>query len=196
MMNSLKRPLAIGFLEGGGLAAFYLIVVSLAQGSDAALAQLRVDAPLLLPIFPLFGAQVGLLAYLRARAARRMKGMNAGTAASGGLSSTAVVACCAHLLPTFLPIVGATAFASVFSAMRGPLLVLAVLANLVGLAWMGHALVRGPGRPRSAPVPPVQTSASPEIAVNRDPAANEGPQEGQAPSVTLLSPAPAGGRPP
>src|SRR3970282_1317846 len=95
------RPLLIGVLAGGGLLAVYMTVVTLGQGFDAALAQLRNDAPLLLPIFPLFGTQVGLFAHLRERVAQPMAAISAATGASGGVSGTAAGACCAPLSPTF-----------------------------------------------------------------------------------------------
>ena len=140
------RPLAVGVLAGGGLLAFYLTVVTLGQGIDAAVAQLRDDAPLLLPIFPLFGTQVGLFVHLKARVARRMRAITATTGTGGGVSGTAVVACCAHLIPTFLPIVGVSAFATALAALRTPLLVGAILVNLAGLSLVVRTLARSRGR--------------------------------------------------
>src|SRR3972149_1786667 len=103
MSGILGRPRLSGGLAGGGLLAVYMTVVTVGQGFDGALAQLRNDAPLLLPIFPLFGTQVGLLAHLKARVAQPMAAISAATGASGGVSGTAVVAFWAHSILSFLP---------------------------------------------------------------------------------------------
>lgn len=145
------RPLAIGVAAGGGLFAFYLTVVTLGSGWDQALRQLRDDAPLLLPLFPLFGAQLGLYAHLRALVRERAAMAAAATGASGGMSGAAVVACCAHLLPMFLPVVGISAFATALAALRTPLLALALLSNLGGLAVVLRAL----RHMRAMPAPPL-----------------------------------------
>jgi len=153
MSRILRRPLLIGVLAGGGLLAVYMTVVTVGQGFDGALAQLRNDAPLLLPIFPLFGTQVGLFAHLKERVAQRMTAISAATGASGGVSGTAVVACCAHLIPTFLPAVGASAFATALAAVRTPLLLAAILANLVGVSLVVRALARWRGQSASVESP-------------------------------------------
>ncbi len=145
MSGALWRPLAVGVLAGGGLFGFYLAVVTLGRGMDSALAQLRDDALLLVPIFPLFGTQVGLYAHLKARIAQRMTAIRAATGTGGGISGTAVVACCAHLIPTLLPIVGVSAFATAITALRTPLLVAAILSNLAGLYLVVRALARARG---------------------------------------------------
>lgn len=78
---------ALGLLAGGGLFAFYLTVVTLGSGWEQATRQLRDDAPLLLPVFPLFGTQIGLYAHLRSLLRERSVATLA-TGASGGMSGT------------------------------------------------------------------------------------------------------------
>lgn len=139
-MTSRARPLLLGLLAGGGLFTFYLTVVTLGSGWDQALRQLRDDGLLLLPLFPLFGTQVGLYTHLRALVRQRAAAVAATTGASGGVSGAAVVACCAHLIPTFLPVVGISALATALGALRTPLLVLALASNLGGLLLVWRAL--------------------------------------------------------
>src|SRR3989304_2721550 len=129
MSRILGRPLLIGVLAGGGLLAVYMTVVTVGQGFDGALAQLRNDAPLLLPIFPLFGTQVGLLAHLKARVAQPMAAISAATGASGGVSGTGVVACCAHLTRIFAPAACSAPSATAPPSEHMPLLLAAILAN-------------------------------------------------------------------
>lgn len=121
------------------LFAFYAVVLALVNGRDYLVAQARSDAPFLTFLVPSFGLVAGMFAHLRALA----RGAHPGTvAASGGMSGAAMIACCAHYLPTVLPFLGVTAFATVVMAWRTPLLVLAVASNLAGLAVVTRALRR------------------------------------------------------
>lgn len=139
-----RRAILIALAGGAGLLAFYLSVLTLVSGWDFTRGQLVADAPFLALIVPLFGAQVGQ--YARLRSLAHAPGASASATASGGLSGTAMVACCAHFLPTLLPYAGVAAFATVVTAWRAPMLAVAVLSNVAGLAVstraMQKALVR------------------------------------------------------
>lgn len=128
-----RRSLAVGVLGALGLAAFYVLVLTLVGGWDFTRAQAARDAPWLALLLPLFGTQVGLLHAVR-------HGARAGV--GGGMSGAAMVACCAHFLPTLLPYAGVAAFATVVTAWRVPMLLLAVAANLVGIALALRAVRR------------------------------------------------------
>lgn len=95
----------------------------------------------------------GLYTYLRSLVRQRAAAVAAATGASGGMSGAAVVACCAHLIPTFLPVVGVTAVATALAALRTPLLVLALVSNLAGLALVLRSLhhARAAGLGAAAP---------------------------------------------
>lgn len=126
------RSILVGVLASIGLAALYVTVLTLVSGWDFTRAQAARDWPYLLAILPLFGTQVGLFHHLRA-AGRAAKAAGASATASGGMSGTAMVACCAHFLPTLLPYTGIAAFATIVTAWRVPMLLLAIGANLVGI---------------------------------------------------------------
>lgn len=129
----------VGAVAALGLVAFYVTVLTAISGWDFTRSQAERDWPYLAAIVPLFGAQLGLYHALRA-GARAAKATGASATASGGMSGTAMVACCAHFLPTILPYTGIVAFASVVMEWRVPMLVVAIVANLVGIGVAVRAL--------------------------------------------------------
>lgn len=131
---SSRFPIAAGSVATVALLAFYLVIVTLAEGRDAASRQFAQDWPFLVFLMPSFGLVIGLVLHAR-QAAAAHAGAMAGT--STGMSATAVVACCAHFLPTLLPLVGVSALASALAAWKAPLLILAILVNLAvaGYVW-------------------------------------------------------------
>lgn len=129
-----RRSILVGALAALALAIFYAAILTLVSGWEFTRAQAARDAPYLVAILPLFGTQVGLYHSLRAAAAR------ARATASGGMSGAAMVACCAHFLPTLLPYTGVAAFATVVTAWRVPMLLLAIAANGAGIALAIRAI--------------------------------------------------------
>lgn len=133
------RSFIVGMLAGIGLVAFYATVLTLVSGWDFTKSQAARDWPFLLAIVPLFATQVGLYHALRV-GARAARAAGASAVASGGMSGTAMIACCAHFVPTLLPYAGIAAFATVVTAWRGPMLFLAIGANAVGVALAWRAI--------------------------------------------------------
>lgn len=146
--QALWRPAALGLLAGVGLLAFYLGVITLAQGWTHAVAQLGEDRWFVGAIAAGFGSQVGLFVYLRALHASAMSG---GVAASTGTSTAAMLACCAHHLTEILPIVGLSGAAIFLNAYKTPLLWLGIAMNLLGIAYLLRR-IRQQGR-RVGPLP-------------------------------------------
>lgn len=134
-----RRSVLTGAIAALGLMAFYVTVLTLVSGWDFTRTQAARDWPYLLAIAPLFGTQVGLYHSLRA-GARAARAAGASATASGSMSGTAMVACCVHFLPTLLPYTGIAAFATVVTAWRVPMLLLAIASNLVGIALAIRAI--------------------------------------------------------
>lgn len=131
------RPIAFGLLAALGLLAFYLGIITLAQGWGHALQQLGDDRWFVGGIALGFGTQVGLFTYLKqlhAHAAR------SGVAASTGTSAAAMLACCAHHLTEILPIVGLSGAAIFLNAYKTPLLWLGMLMNLGGIVYLARKI--------------------------------------------------------
>lgn len=135
-----RRSFLIGAIAALGLVTFYATVLTLVSGWDFTKSQAARDWPFLLGIVPLFGVQVGLYHFIRA-GARAARAAGASATASGGVSGTAMVACCAHFLPTLLPYTGIAAFATVVTAWRVPMLLLAIAANAIGIALAARAIL-------------------------------------------------------
>lgn len=132
-------PVATGTVAALLLFAFYVVIVAVAEGRALVADQLVEDAPYFVFLFPGFAVQVGLYTHVRQRVAQG-EASGAVTGTAGGVSTTAVVACCAHFIPTLLPVVGVSAISALLAAWKGPLLILAILANLAGIAYMIHVL--------------------------------------------------------
>ena len=130
---SLLRPVALGLLAVLGLLAFYLGIITLAQGWGHAMQQLADDRWFISAIASGFGTQVGLFTYLKGLHAQAAAG---GVAASTGTSTAAMLACCAHHLVDILPIVGISGAAIFLNAYKTPLLWLGILMNLIGIVYL------------------------------------------------------------
>jgi YHS domain-containing protein len=129
----LLRPIAFGLLAVLGLLAFYLGIITLAQGWGHALEQLADDRFFIGAIGAGFGTQIGLYTYLRGLHAHAASG---GVAASTGTSTAAMLACCAHHLADILPIVGAASAAAFLNAYKTPMLWLGIVMNLIGIIYL------------------------------------------------------------
>jgi YHS domain-containing protein len=132
-IQPLLRPIAFGLLAVLGLLAFYLGIVTLAQGWAHAIEQLAEDRWFVGAIASGFGTQVGLFTYLKGLHAQAAAG---GVAASTGTSTAAMLACCAHHLADILPIVGLSGAAIFLNAYKTPLLWVGILMNLIGIVYL------------------------------------------------------------
>jgi hypothetical protein len=129
----LLRPLIFGGLAALGLLAFYLGIITLAQGWGHATRQLADDRWFVSAIIAGFGTQVGLYTYLRGMHTHAMAG---GVAASTGASTVAMLACCAHHLTDVFAIFGLSGAAIFLNAYKTPLLWLGIVMNLFGIAYL------------------------------------------------------------
>ncbi len=126
-------PLAFGLLAALALLGVYLGLITLAQGWSHATQQLAEDRWFVGAIVAGFGTQVGLFSYLRALRSRAAVG---GLSASTGMSTTAMVACCAHHLADVVPVLGLSGAAILLNAYKSPLLWLGIVMNLAGIAHL------------------------------------------------------------
>jgi hypothetical protein len=140
----LRWPLGAGLLGALGLTALYLGIVTLAESSAHALDLFREDAPYVVPIILGFGAQVGLFTHLKLGLHLPDGARTAGalTGASGGTSTVAMVACCAHHLTDVLPIIGLSAAATFLAEYKFWFMAVGLAMNFVGIAVMLRLLRR------------------------------------------------------
>jgi len=125
------------------LVGFYLFIMSIAQGLNAALELLQEDWYLIGALVVGFGVQVGLFVHMRRR--HRVVGRGPATAMTGastGISGVSMLACCAHHLADLLPFLGLTGAAVFLAQYREEFLVVGVVTNLAGIAVMVRMLCR------------------------------------------------------
>lgn len=141
-MSRRKRiawPLAAGLLGSGGLTLLYFGIVSLAESSEHALTLFWEDRWIVLPIILGFGVQAALYIVLKKQLflpSAHTGTSTALTGASGGTSTVAMVACCAHHVSDVLPILGLTAAATFLADYRIPFMLVGLGMTVVGIVVM------------------------------------------------------------
>jgi hypothetical protein len=139
-MSRRKRlawPLMAALAGSGGLTLLYFGIVSLAESPEHALTLFWEDRWIVLPIILGFGVQAALYVILKKQLFVPVANTGPSTAltgASGGASTVAMAACCAHHVSDVLPILGFTAAATFLAEYRIPFM-------LVGLGMMFAGIV-------------------------------------------------------
>ncbi len=147
-MSQVKRyrfPLITGLLGSLFLSALYFGIVSWAEGPSHALELFWEDKFIVIPMILGFGIQVGLYTILKKRLFMPVESIGpsgALTGAGGGMSVTAMVACCAHHVTDVLPIVGLTAATTFLAEYRYVFMVLGLGITVAGILVMLGILFR------------------------------------------------------
>ncbi|NIS71299.1 MAG: hypothetical protein GTO12_20875, partial [Proteobacteria bacterium] len=107
--NSSKRAVLAAVLGAKALLVAYFGILTLANSLDHAVDQFILMWPWFSVLVVGFGVQTGLYTYIRR--VQKIHHVSAlaskkGITATGGVSTTAMVACCAHHLSDVLPIIG------------------------------------------------------------------------------------------
>jgi Cu+-exporting ATPase len=131
--GAIAVPLSFGTGAAVVLLGLYIVIVGLAQGWMSALQLLGQDAYLVGPITASFGVQVALYTHLRRLVKARTRGAGAITGASGGTSTAAMVACCAHRVADLLPILGLSAVAGFLAAWKVPFMIVGLTFSIGGI---------------------------------------------------------------
>lgn len=137
-------PILGGVVGAVLLTGLYVAIVGIAQGLDHAMELLTGDWYFVIPIVVGFGVQVGLFVYVR-RGMHLREGTGSTTVLAGagtGTSTVSMVACCAHHLTDVLPIIGLSGAALFLNDFRGPLMVVGIVTNLIGIAVMVRLIRR------------------------------------------------------
>ncbi|MCJ7513524.1 MAG: hypothetical protein MUO23_11215 [Anaerolineales bacterium] len=131
-------PVGAGLLGTIALSGLYLGIVSLAGEPAHALDLFWQDRGLVIPILLGFGVQVGLWTLLKTGLYLPAHALAGGamTAAGGGVSTTAMVACCVHHVTEVLPLVGLTAAAAFLANWKVPFMIAGLATNLLGITIM------------------------------------------------------------
>ncbi len=128
-----NKAIIFGLLGGISLALFYLTVSWLAMPTvQAVWDNISQFWYLMIMLIVGFGWQVGLAVKIKDCG----QGQKTVAGASGAMSAGAMLACCAHHLTDFLPLLGLSGAAIFLVQYQKPLLILGVVINLLGLAYM------------------------------------------------------------
>lgn len=141
-MSKRKRiawPVIAALAGSGGLTLLYFGIVSLAESPEHALTLFWEDRWIVLPIILGFGVQAALYVILKKQLYLPVAHTGASTAlagASGGTSTVAMVACCAHHVSDVLPILGFTAAATFLAEYRIPFMLVGLSMTVAGIVVM------------------------------------------------------------
>lgn len=147
-LTKVKRylpPAAAGTLGALFLAGLYFAIVSWAESLGHALELFWEDRLIVIPIILGFGVQVALYAVLKMHLYAPVTDTGASgalTGAGGGMSTLAMVACCAHHVTDVLPLVGLTAAATFLAEYRIPFMLVGLGTTILGIAVILTILVR------------------------------------------------------
>ena len=128
--------------SGTFLVALYVGVLTAANSLEHVIEDFRMLWYWMLPLVIGFAIQGGLFAYMRAAPTQHLTHGGRGVAASGSVTSLAMVACCAHHLTDVLPLVGLAGISLVLSGYQSLFLLLGVLSSVVGVTYMLGTLRR------------------------------------------------------
>jgi len=131
-------PLFFGTAGAAILQGVYFTVLSLLNSPMYAWQQFIYLSPWMVPLVAGFGIQVGIYFYMRAFAKLAKQGItgSAPVAASAGISSGSMIACCLHHAVDVLPLLGISAVAVFLTEYQSFLLSVGVVSNLIGLCFI------------------------------------------------------------
>jgi hypothetical protein len=138
-------PIVFGVVGMLGLTGIYFGIVSIAESPAHAVELFIEDRWIILPIIVGFGVQVALYVMLKKRLfipVAEVGPSGALTGASGGVSATAMVACCAHHVTDVLPLVGLTAAATFLAEYRLAFMLIGLGTTFLGIIVMLGVLLR------------------------------------------------------
>ncbi len=122
----------------------YAGVLSIANSPAHAFEQFLYMWYWVLPLIAGFSLQAGMFVYIRNRMIElKARGTSCGAlAASGGMSGSAMVACCAHHLTELLPLLGLSAAAIFITRFQSVFLLVGVISNVLGIIYMLKVIQR------------------------------------------------------
>lgn len=133
MENNNDKYVLIGISASGALFTFYLLVASLLGGISFALDNFVKLWYWMTPLITGFGIQIGLFFYVKNEMHRKA---TAQAAASTGISTTSMIACCAHHIADIAPFLGITALGLFLTKYQSTFLLAGILSNILGITYM------------------------------------------------------------
>ncbi|MBI4992684.1 MAG: hypothetical protein HZC26_00910 [Candidatus Magasanikbacteria bacterium] len=128
-----KKPLIWGIAGAAGIALVFYSVQALGmQSLSGPYYFFQKNWYFISPLVILFAVQVGL--WQRMREAAKIGGKS--VAASGGVSTSAMIVCCLHNFTGLLPIIGVSGLVIFFAAYQNYIFLISILFSFAGLVYM------------------------------------------------------------
>ncbi|NJD77723.1 MAG: hypothetical protein FIB08_11620 [Candidatus Methanoperedens sp.] len=143
--NILKNPFAFGAIVGIFVIVFNISIASLAEGSFEKGYQIFLTNGIFVYIIPLaVSVQMGLFRHHRnLTTENKLRGSEKMGVAGSATSSFTMLACCLHHVSDVLPTVGFILAASSFLIQyKDAIIIIGLLANLVGSAYIARAILK------------------------------------------------------
>ena len=137
----LQGSILKGLLGASLLLVFYFVIVTLISGWQFTQDQFSRFWYFILALAFGFGIQVGLYSYLK-NSIRSQNPSATVLAASGTISTAAMISCCTHYLANILPILGITGFITIITQYQIQLFWVGLAANLGGILYMASKITR------------------------------------------------------
>ena len=135
--NIVRRSYLWGISGSAFILGIYFLTLTLSNSLLHAIEELKVLGIWIGLLSVGFGIQTGLFVYVKgALKARSTAQATATMAAAGGMSATAMVACCMHYLTTILPVLGLSAVSVLLIKYQTSFLAVGVASNLVGITFI------------------------------------------------------------
>jgi len=127
------KPLIIGSMTFTGLLILYFTILVWANSIEHAVDQFFEMWYWILILSMGFGLQVGLYFHIKKQLHEKMLESRAELVATGGASTTSMVACCVHHIVDVLPIFGLSAAASFLLKYQLSFILIGVFSNIFGI---------------------------------------------------------------
>ncbi len=133
-----KKPVLWGIVAGMSLLTAYFLILTVANSFSHSIEQFKEMWHWITVLVLGFSIQAGLYSYIRGELKlRKHSGVaTSSVAAAGGISTTSMVACCAHHVTDVLPILGISAAAIFLNHFQNVFLTVGVLSNFIGISLM------------------------------------------------------------
>ncbi len=130
-----KKPVLIGIFGSLILLLIYFGILTIANSFSHAIAQFIEMGYWIVALVAGFGIQVGLYSYIRTSMHAKTAIASTEIAATGGISTGSMIACCLHHLTDVLPIIGLSA-AVFLTEYQVLFMIVGILSNFVGITFM------------------------------------------------------------
>ncbi len=131
-----RNSLLYGLAGFAGLLLLFFGILSFANSPEHAVSQFLSGWFWILPLTAGFGVQVGLYVWMQNQFLETGNVVGKEIAATGTVSGTTMVACCAHHLVDIVPLLGVSAFALFLNQFQPVFIVVGLFSNLAGIILM------------------------------------------------------------